>query len=197
MGWTLSPRWSRRRYGDRDGTRSLLTYVMAARDSRVQSRTMFRALPPVIRGVIAATLLGLNTLLWCGTLFAVALLKLVLPTRGFRTAFDRALNGIATWWISGNSAWMRATQRTEWDVAGFDNLDYGGWYLVNCNHQSWVDILVLQHLLNRRIPMLKFFLKRQLMYVPVMGLAWWALDFPVHAPPFRGGTARTSRAAPR
>jgi 1-acyl-sn-glycerol-3-phosphate acyltransferase len=26
--------------------------------------------------------------------------------------------------------------------------------------------------------MLKFFLKRQLIYVPVMGLAWWALDFP-------------------
>jgi 1-acyl-sn-glycerol-3-phosphate acyltransferase len=50
--------------------------------------------------------------------------------------------------------------------------------MVNCNHQSWVDILVLQHLLNRQIPMLKFFLKRQLIYVPVIGLAWWALDFP-------------------
>jgi 1-acyl-sn-glycerol-3-phosphate acyltransferase len=50
--------------------------------------------------------------------------------------------------------------------------------MVSCNHQSWVDIFVLQHLLNRRIPLLKFFLKRQLLYVPVMGLAWWALDFP-------------------
>jgi 1-acyl-sn-glycerol-3-phosphate acyltransferase len=49
---------------------------------------------------------------------------------------------------------------------------------VNCNHQSWADIFVLQHLLNRRIPMLKFFLKQQLIYVPVIGLAWWALDFP-------------------
>ena len=52
------------------------------------------------------------------------------------------------------------------------------WYLVNANHQSWVDILVLQHLLNRRIPLLKFFLKQPLIWVPVMGLAWWALDFP-------------------
>ncbi len=49
---------------------------------------------------------------------------------------------------------------------------------MNCNHQSWADIFVLQHLLNRRIPMLKFFLKQQLIYVPVIGLAWWALDFP-------------------
>jgi 1-acyl-sn-glycerol-3-phosphate acyltransferase len=73
---------------------------------------------------------------------------------------------------------MALTQRTRWDVAGLDGLDYRSWYMVNCNHQSWVDILVLQHLLNRRIPLLKFFLKQQLIWVPVMGLAWWALDFP-------------------
>ena len=139
---------------------------------------MLQRLPPVFRGVIAALLLGANTLLWCGALFAVALLKLVVPLERFRTAIDATLNEIAARWISGNSAWMRATQRTRWDVAGFKDLPYGGWYLVNCNHQSWVDILVLQHVLNRRIPMLKFFLKRQLIYVPVMGLAWWALDFP-------------------
>jgi len=63
-------------------------------------------------------------------------------------------------------------------VQGVAELPYQGWYLVNCNHQSWVDIFVLQHVMNRRIPMLKFFLKQQLIYVPVIGLAWWALDFP-------------------
>ena len=95
-----------------------------------------------------------------------------------RAVVDRVLNGIATRWVASNSAWMRLTQRTQWDVVGLDNLAYRGWYMVNCNHQSWVDILVLQHLLNRRIPMLKFFLKHRLIYVPVIGLAWWALDFP-------------------
>jgi 1-acyl-sn-glycerol-3-phosphate acyltransferase len=73
---------------------------------------------------------------------------------------------------------MNLTQRTQWDVEGLDDLDRRSWYLVSCNHQSWVDILVLQHLLNRRIPLLKFFIKRQLIWVPVMGLAWWALEFP-------------------
>ena len=139
---------------------------------------MFRQLPPLLRGVVAAILLGLNTLLWCGALFSVALVKLVVPVERLRPYFDRALNSIATRWIVGNSAWMGATQGTEWDVEGFEGLEYGGWYLVTSNHQSWVDILVLQHLLNRRIPLLKFFLKRQLIYVPVMGLAWWALEFP-------------------
>jgi len=31
---------------------------------------------------------------------------------------------------------------------------------------------------NRRIPFLRFFLKQQLIWVPLLGPAWWALDFP-------------------
>jgi 1-acyl-sn-glycerol-3-phosphate acyltransferase len=38
--------------------------------------------------------------------------------------------------------------------------------------------LVLQRIFNRKIPFLKFFLKQQLIWVPFLGLAWWALDFP-------------------
>ncbi len=139
---------------------------------------MLSFLPPVARGVIAASLLGLNTLFWCGLLFSMALVKLVIPAKAVRVPIDRALNGIATRWVAGNSGWMRLTQRTQWDVAGLHELRFRTWYMVNSNHQSWVDIIVLQHLLNRRIPMLKFFLKRQLIYVPIIGLAWWALDFP-------------------
>ncbi|MCC6195317.1 MAG: acyltransferase [Burkholderiales bacterium] len=130
------------------------------------------------RGIVAASLLVLNTLFWCALVFLLAIVKLAVPATPVRAAVDRALNGIATRWVAGNSAWMRLTQRTEWDVEGVDDLARGGWYMVNCNHQSWVDILVLQHVLNRRIPMLKFFLKHELIYVPVIGLAWWALDFP-------------------
>jgi len=139
---------------------------------------VIRTLPPVVRGAVAATLLAVNTLFWTTLLLSLALVKLILPLRPVRATIDRALNGIATLWVRCNSGWMRLTQRTRWDVAGFDHLAYRGWYMVNSNHQTWVDILVLQHLLNRRIPMLKFFLKRQLIYVPVIGLAWWALDFP-------------------
>lgn len=130
------------------------------------------------RGVFAGLLLVLNTLFWCWVLFLFALVKLVVPATRVRAALDRILNGIATAWVAGNSAWMRLTQRTRWDVAGLDDVAYRGWYMVTCNHQSWVDVLVLQHVMNRRIPMLKFFLKQQLIYVPVIGLAWWALDFP-------------------
>ena len=139
---------------------------------------MLGFLPPALRGAIALLLLVVNTLFWCALLFALSLVKLLLPLRAVRLRIDPALNAIATAWIACNSGWMALTQRTRWDVQGIAELRYAGWYLVNCNHQTWVDIFVLQHLLNRRIPMLKFFLKQQLIWVPVIGLAWWALDFP-------------------
>ena len=139
---------------------------------------MLSFLPPTVRGVAAALLLVLNVLLWTSILFALALVRLVLPFQPVRRRLDPLLNRVATHWISGNSAWMRLTQRTEWDVAGLEDLDPNDWYMVSANHQTWVDIFVLQHVLNRRIPLLKFFLKHELIWVPVMGLAWWALDFP-------------------
>jgi len=139
---------------------------------------MVARLPPLPRGLIATALLVANTLVCCTALFAVALVKFLVPARAVRGRVDPVLNAIATTWIAWNSAWMRLTQRPNWDVAGVRELEYRGWYMVNCNHQSWVDIFVLQHVLNRRIPLLKFFLKRELLFVPIMGLAWWALDFP-------------------
>ena len=68
---------------------------------------------------------------------------------------------------------MALTRRYKWDVSGLDELDSRSWYLVSAITSPGWSILVLQHLLNRRIPLLEFFIKQQLMSVPVMGLAWW------------------------
>jgi 1-acyl-sn-glycerol-3-phosphate acyltransferase len=88
------------------------------------------------------------------------------------------LTGLAESWIGVNSAMMGLFTRTRFQVSGDADLERDGHYLVLANHQSWVDILVLQKVFNRRIPLLRFFLKRSLFWVPVLGLAWWALDFP-------------------
>jgi len=139
---------------------------------------MLNFLPAPLVGLIATLLMVLNVLFWVPLLLFFSLLKLIFPLKKMRLAVDPILLRIAEAWIAGNSGWMRLTQRTRWDVQGVEGLKYGSWYLVNCNHQSWVDILILQHLFNRRIPLLKFFLKQQLIWVPIMGLAWWALEFP-------------------
>ncbi len=133
---------------------------------------------PALRGTFASVTLALSTLIGVTAMFPFALAKLLLPFTPVRHVTDRALNAIATGWIGVNSTWMDWVGTTRWDVRGLEGLEARGWYLVSSNHQSWVDILVLQKIFNRRIPMLKFFLKRELIWVPVIGLAWWALDFP-------------------
>jgi 1-acyl-sn-glycerol-3-phosphate acyltransferase len=119
-----------------------------------------------------------NVILWCSLLFCFALIKAIIPIAAVRTLIDPILIKIAEAWVSGNTLWMKLTQRSQWDIEGLNDLHYKGWYLVNANHQSWVDIFILQRALNRRIPLLKFFLKQELIKVPIMGMAWWALDFP-------------------
>ncbi len=166
---------------------------------------MLSFLPHALRGALTALLIGLNTLFWCAPLFAIALLKFMVPVTAWRVLCTRVLIAIATAWVSVNSALFEVFHRIHWVISGVEGLTLNDWYLVTSNHQSWVDIPVVQKVLNRRIPMLKFFLKQELIRVPVLGLAWWALDFPfmkrysreeVRANPKLGGVdlERTRRA---
>jgi len=139
---------------------------------------MLVSLPLFIRLPLALLLVSLNVLLHATVLFVMAALKALLPIAGIRRALSRALVGIAEQWIAVNGFLFAAFTPTQWEIEGRDGLQPGGWYLVLSNHQSWVDIPVLQKTFNRRIPFLRFFLKKPLIWVPVLGLAWWALDFP-------------------
>ncbi|MGV8057698.1 MAG: acyltransferase [Smithellaceae bacterium] len=139
---------------------------------------MLNFLPSLLIGVIATLLFAVNVLFWPIFVVIFSVLKIIMPFPPLRRWFDRILPWLAENWISCNGLWMRLTQKNQWDVQGVTGLNYHGWYLVSSNHQSWVDIFVMQHILNRRIPLMKFFLKQELIWVPVMGLAWWALDFP-------------------
>lgn len=130
-----------------------------------------------LRTGMVLVLVVLNTLVHALPLFAVALVKAVLPG-GLRRRCNAALTWLAESWVGANNAMMDRFTPTRVKVEGVADLRPDGHYLVLANHQAWADILVLQKVFNRRIPLLRFFLKRQLIWVPVLGLAWWALDFP-------------------
>jgi 1-acyl-sn-glycerol-3-phosphate acyltransferase len=85
---------------------------------------------------------------------------------------------VAESWIGVNTFMLRTLTHTRIHVESSEVLSPHGHYLVLANHQSWVDIPVLQAIFNRQIPLLRFFLKSELIWVPLLGLAWWALDFP-------------------
>jgi 1-acyl-sn-glycerol-3-phosphate acyltransferase len=143
-----------------------------------RSHPMLSHLPGAVRGALTGTLLVLNTLVMASCMVPAALLKMLVPATAVRRTCDRALNALASRWVANNNAWIAAVNPARWDVQGVSQLHARGWYLVSSNHQSWVDILVLQRVFHGHIPFLKFFLKQELIWVPVIGVVWWALDFP-------------------
>ena len=131
-----------------------------------------------IKGVLGFLAVVINTLFWCLFLLAIAIFKILIPTESWKRLCTKLIINIGECWIYCNGLWIQALHRPRWNVEGFEELDSSNWYLAVANHQSWADIFVLQGITNRKIPMLKFFMKHVLIWVPVIGLAWWALDMP-------------------
>jgi 1-acyl-sn-glycerol-3-phosphate acyltransferase len=139
---------------------------------------MLSFLPGIIRGVLASIMAFVSTFVLCAMLFCIAFLKLIIPFKLWRKLCDTILIFISTTWVRNNILIAKFLHRITWDVQGIETLDQNEWYIVVSNHQSWVDIPVLQTIFLGRIPFLKFFLKKELIWVPLLGIAWWALDFP-------------------
>jgi len=121
--------------------------------------------------LVAITSLGFIPILFAG------LLKLI-PIRRWQSLCTQFADRVATLWWDFNIAYITRTQQTAWQIDGLENLNRKNWYLIIANHQSWLDILVLVRVFNRKIPTLKFFIKDQLKWVPLLGFAWWAMGCP-------------------
>lgn len=131
----------------------------------------------LLTGLCVSLLLLLNTLFWIVPLLIFALLKLAVSGR-WRDYASQAVMWIAETWAEIDKLIFAACIATQWDIRGAEVLRLDRSYLVVSNHQSWVDIPALIQAFNRRTPFFKFFLKKELIWVPLLGLAWWALDYP-------------------
>ena len=139
---------------------------------------MLDFLPAPLKGVLVVLLILLNTLIFLPFLLLFAIIKLIIPVKLVRTLCTRIVNLIAWYWIGFNNTLADLFHKIEWDIRGARELSKKHWYFVTCNHQSWTDITAIQYALNSKIPLLKFFLKKELIWVPLLGVAWWGLDFP-------------------
>ena len=131
-----------------------------------------------LKGCISVLLLVINTLFWGIPLIVLTAVKLVTPIRRWRLRVLGGLHWVALAWVRTNNVWIRywIHPRIRADIP--ESLSPNQWWLVMANHQSWTDIIVMLYVLTGRLAMPKFFLKRELILVPIVGLAWWALEFP-------------------
>jgi 1-acyl-sn-glycerol-3-phosphate acyltransferase len=139
---------------------------------------MLNFLPPLLIHIISLTIYTINTLFWLIPIIIFSFFKAIIPLTFAKKIFSYLLDQMASNWVGVNTFIQKLFNKTEIKVTGLDQLTMKEWYLVICNHQSWVDIVILQRVMHRKIPFLKFFLKKELIFVPFLGLAWWALDFP-------------------
>ena len=131
-----------------------------------------------LRGVVFFVGLTINTIFWFVPILLLAIIKLLLPVAVMRRAITRVLMAIGENWVDVNWFIMRFGGSVALQSRGLQGLRPDGWYLVVANHQTWVDIVILQKVMNRRVPFMKFFIKQELIWFPLLGIAWWAMDMP-------------------
>jgi 1-acyl-sn-glycerol-3-phosphate acyltransferase len=131
-----------------------------------------------LRGAFVTLLLVVNLAL-CGTpIFLLGLIKRLIPVQRIERRLVLFGVWIAEHWVAGNDRLFDFFLPTRWTTDAGQINDRNGHCLIISNHRSWVDILVLQRIFHGHAPFLRFFLKQELLWLPILGQACWALDFP-------------------
>lgn len=137
-----------------------------------------RWLPPPVIGVLTFALKFCVLMVWFSIMLPGVLLHL-LPSRALRDRTSRYCVFIARRWVATNARLYRLLHPMDWPITvEGPPLDPRRNYLILSNHQSWADILILFVVFHGRTPFLRFFLKDELKYIPIIGLVCWAMEFP-------------------
>jgi len=136
----------------------------------------------------------------------ITLFKLLIPHPKARAFAVRILDILSSrCWVFCANLTHRILANLEWIITGDTGFKTDKWSVILLNHQTWVDILVLIKVFYGRIPPYKFFIKKQLLWLPLMGPCLWALDYPIMKryskefleknPQLKGRDLETTRAA--
>ena len=120
-----------------------LTTWLPSTDTKTDS-TMPNKLIERLRGSLSTLLYFINTLFWFVPVLLLGVIKLLLPIRGGAPCATRCWMAAPGCWIGFNNLIQKTIIRTPFEVVGVDKGRRNEWYMVIANHQSWVDILVLQ-----------------------------------------------------
>lgn len=141
---------------------------------------MYRFLPAPLLGFLLLSAITISTILYGIPMLTLAVVKLSVPNAAWRRWWTRWLVFVAETWIRLNNLMLSVSLPTRFEFRGLEDprLQRRGRYLVTSNHQTWIDVMMLQRILIRDAPFLRFFIKSELIYLPVLGVTWWAMDMP-------------------
>jgi 1-acyl-sn-glycerol-3-phosphate acyltransferase len=133
--------------------------------------SFLKGIPPLLYIVI-------NLCFWLAPLIPLSLLKMIIPINRVQDTISSLMA-----WIYNLAVWcddflFLRIMGIKLAVEGIKEQYPKKFYIIIANHQSWNDIFILQHLFNWRTPVLKFLVKRELIYLPLVGLICWAYGYP-------------------
>ncbi|MEZ9872096.1 MULTISPECIES: acyltransferase [Vibrio] len=131
-----------------------------------------------LRMALNVLFVTINTAVAALTLSLFAFIKLIVPISVVQTSCTHLANFTFWCWASLNLWMLNINNDIDWQVEGGEDISTKQWYLMISNHLSWADIVVLSSIMKDKMPMAKFFVKHELLYVPFVGLACWVLDMP-------------------
>jgi 1-acyl-sn-glycerol-3-phosphate acyltransferase len=141
---------------------------------------MFSFFPSPLVGFLMGLCFLINIMVIATLIIFTGIIEALTPIKSLKEPLIKLQNDVLpAIWMDVNYIFIKLFTKTELVIDGQGDLNSKNWYFVFANHRSWADIVVLQRVFNRKIPMLKFFLKKELLWsIPIGGLACWMLDFP-------------------
>lgn len=139
--------------------------------------TIKRKLFGALQAISAFFILALSTTLCFIPIFFLGLLKL-LPVQSIRIGAAKIIDSIAKCWCEINNLFINFRLRSRLHIKNDLPLQPNESCYLIANHQSGCDIILLHWLFNRKVPVIRFFIKNQLKWIPLLGYCWWAMGFP-------------------
>ena len=133
------------------------------------------------RGALALSFLVLNTVVWFVPICLLGTVRRASP-EPLRSVCGAGLDASLRGWVAcaaAMAAVLKVARLRVDPAADSPPLGRDAWYLLIANHQSWADILVLAFAFRRQMPPPKFFTKRELVWLPLIGPALWLLEYPL------------------
>ena len=129
-------------------------------------------------GILTFFLILIELIIGFGTLTLINIPRIIIPFKFFKIFLAKVSNQIGDITVYGLKLIMLLMHGNTIQVINEQKFDANTWYMAMSNHQSWADIFVLLVTANHRIPLLKFFMKKELWWIPFVFLANQTLNMP-------------------
>lgn len=128
--------------------------------------------------IIHTSLQLCNMSFWGGLVIIFGVLRFTLPIKKVNKLLLRIMHRLYLSFGIISVAMIKMFNPIEIRIEIDKPLSKNKWYLITANHISYLDIILLIDFCAPRIPPPKFFLKKELIWLPFVGLSAWALDMP-------------------